>query len=71
VVELKPYGGVWYEKCNANFKISFTCDGPRKLSIRCKTEDSWKKEHREKADFYGTVIWSDDKETSWIAFKNT
>lgn len=64
--ELTPYGGVWCEGCNAQFEVSGTCDGLRKLAVRCVTANCWKPEQREGADFYGTVIWEGDEKISWL-----
>ena len=69
-VEVKPYGGVWCAECNAAFSVKGTCDGHRKLAVSCRTEHCWKEEYRNKADFYGTVIWQGDKEIGWLAIKD-
>lgn len=67
---LTPYGGVWCGECNASFKVSDTCDGLRKLAVRCLTEDCHTPEHREQADRYGTVIWEGDERISWMRIKD-
>jgi len=70
-VELKPHGGVWCNECNATFTVSDTCDGLRKLSVRCTTEHVYKKWHgKDLCEWYGTVIWADDQHITWISRKN-
>lgn len=68
--ELKPYGGVWCDGCNASFLVEPTCDGKSKVSITVLTDDCWYERHRNKADRYGTVIWEGDTSISWMAFKD-
>jgi len=69
-VELRPYGGVWCENCNAKFQVQGTSDGPRKLSVRCITTHVYKsKMPDEVPPAYGTVVWSDDKTVSWMPLK--
>jgi len=70
-VELVPHGGVWCEKCNANFTAKGTCDGLRKIAVSCSTEHTYKKfQEKGVAFFCGTVIWQEDKEISWLGREN-
>lgn len=81
-VELVPAGGVWCVECNARFVCDGTCDGLRKISVRCTTNYIFK-EYMDQVSLtdldgkvdeadpdirvkYGTVIWEDDEIISWL-----
>lgn len=65
--ELCPYGGVWCDECNARFGVSDTCDGLRKIAVRCTTEHI-RPPYKEKAmSLYFTTIWEEDIKITWLS----
>lgn len=70
--DLYPYGGVWCARCNAEFRCSSTCDGPRKLAIHVNVKNVWwdgvpeeSKIFRSAIHFW-TVMWESDDKVSWM-----
>lgn len=65
--ELYPYGGVWCDECNARFDLSDTCDGLRKIAVRCTTEHLYTSYKEKALSRYCTTIWADDTKITWLS----
>ena len=63
---LVPFGGLWCEKCNADFQFKETSDGQQKVAVRVNTTHCLNGEVREVLEMASTVIWESDEKITWL-----